>query len=261
VTPQPSPPSRRNTIVALFLAVALLAIGGAAAAYVLVLRGSQVAPLALDTAVPGTSSGADASSGASTSSIAPGGSPAVGAADLPGTWVLAADSVAGYRVREQLANLDAESDAVGRTSAISGQAVIGSQGADLVVSDATFSVDLTQLQSDDNRRDGQLSRQGIETAQFPTATFKLTQPVTLPADAPSGAVVNVSLTGDLTLHGVTKQVSIPVQAQLQGSQIQVVGSYTFPWGDFGMQKPTSFSVLSVADQATLEFKLLLAKGS
>lgn len=261
MTPQPSAPSRRTTILALVVAAALLIGGGLGVAYVLVLRGSQVAPLALDSPTPGPSTSSGASSGAGTPSIDPAGSPAVGAADLPGTWVVAADLVAGYRVREQLASLDAESDAVGRTSAITGQAMIASQGAGLVVSDATFSVDLTQLQSDESRRDGQLSRQGIETAQFPTATFKLTQPVTLPADAPSGAVVKVTLTGDLTLHGVTKQVSIPVQAQLQGSQIQVVGSYTFPWGDFGMQKPTSFSVLSVADQATLEFKLLLAKGS
>jgi len=265
MTTPPAAPSRRNTILALVLAIALLAVGGAAIAYVLVLRGSDVAPLALDTPGTGASSGVGdgtaASSSAGSPSLGPGDSPAIGAADLPGTWSVASGSLAGYRVREQLANLNAESDAVGRTSAITGQATFAMQGSDLVVTDGSFSVDLTTLQSDSRQRDGQLSHQGIETAQFPTATFKLTQPVTVPADGLSGAEVTVTLTGDLTLHGVTKSVSIPAQAQLQGSQIQIVGSYSFPWGDFGMEKPQSFSVLSVADQATLEFKLILAKAA
>ena len=42
------------------------------------------------------------------------------AGDLAGTWTIAGGE-AGYRVREKLANLPAQSDAVGRTSAITGQ--------------------------------------------------------------------------------------------------------------------------------------------
>ena len=42
------------------------------------------------------------------------------ARSLAGEWTVGAGSVAGYRVREQLANLPAESDAVGRTEDVSG---------------------------------------------------------------------------------------------------------------------------------------------
>ena len=40
---------------------------------------------------------------------------------------------------------------------------------------------MTTLESDDDRRDGQLRRQAIQTEQFPTATFKLTSPIDLGA--------------------------------------------------------------------------------
>ena len=251
----------RRTLAVVALSLVLIAGGAAAVAYVLVLRGSQVAPLTLDTAVPTAGTGAGASTGASAPSLEPGGTPGLAAADLPGTWAVADGSLTGYRVREQLASLNAESDAVGRTSAITGQAVLAAQGSGLAVTSGSFTVDLTQLQSDDNRRDDQLRRQAIETGRFPSATFTLSGPVQLPAEAATGAVVDVTLSGELALHGLTKHVEIPAQAQLQGGRIQVAGSYSFPWSDFGIEKPNSFSVLSVADQGTLEFRLVLQKAS
>ena len=53
--------------------------------------------------------------------------PATGVdADVAGTWTVTGGSQAGYRVREQLANLPAESDAVGRTSDVTGSITIES---------------------------------------------------------------------------------------------------------------------------------------
>ena len=75
-----------------------------------------------------------------------------------------------------------------------------------------MSADLATLQSDQSMRDGQLARQGIQTDQFPTATFVLTEPIelgTLPAE---GEEVTATAVGDLTLHGVTQSVSIPLGA-------------------------------------------------
>ena len=50
------------------------------------------------------------------------------AGDLAGTWKVSDGSQAGYRVREKLANLPAQSDAVGRTTAITGQVTIANEG-------------------------------------------------------------------------------------------------------------------------------------
>ncbi len=103
-------------------------------------------------------------------------------------------------------------------------------------------------------RDGQLGHQGVQTDQFPTATFVLTEPIdlgTLPAE---GSPINVTAVGDLTLHGVTKNVQIPLAAVRSGDIIGVSGSLTFPWGDFGMTQPSSMKVVSLADTVTMEFQ-------
>ena len=84
------------------------------------------------------------------------------------------------------------------------------------------------IASDESRRDNRLRSEGLQTDQYPTATFAVTQPVDVPAAALAGTPTDVTLTGDLTLHGVTKSVQIPAQAQLVNGTIQVAGSITFP---------------------------------
>src|SRR5206468_1520100 len=87
--------------------------------------------------------------------------------------------------------------------------------------------------------------------------------------APSDAVgrtssvhgsVTISATGKLTLHGVTRTVTIPIDARLSGSQIELVGSITFPFSDFGMTPPSIGGFVSVQDNATMEFQLKLARS-
>lgn len=244
----------------------LLAAGGGAAAWALFLRGDNVAPLSLPSTAPAASSDG-ATSSASTTPVASGATgslpaasgSAIDAASVPGTWSIGADSVVGYRVRERLANLSADSDAVGRTSSITGTATIAGSGDSLSVSTADFSVDMTTLESDKQMRDNRLRNDGIQTDQFPTATFKLTQGVAIPAEALTGAQVSVTLHGDLTLHGVTKTVDIPATAQLNGSVIQVLGSLDFPFSDFGISAPNIAGFVSVEDHGTLEFLVNLTK--
>ena len=92
----------------------------------------------------------------------------------------------------------------------------------------TLRVDTTTIASDKPQRDNRLRSEGLQTDQFPTATFTLTQPVDIPAAALAGTASDITLVGDLTLHGVTKSVSIPAQAQLVNGQIQVAGQHHLP---------------------------------
>ena len=225
-------------------AAALLIVGGAAAlVYVVAFGGSSPPPLTL--------------SPASTASAGAGSAP-VSAAEVAGAWSVAGGSVAGYRVREQLAFLSAPSDAVGRTSSITGSATVTGSGGALTVSAASFSIDVSSLSSDRSMRDQRIHSIGLESDQFPTATFMLTSPVALQASATSGSAVHVSVTGKLTIHGVTRTETIPLDARISGSQIEVVGSITFGWADFGMQAPSIGGFVSVTDSATMEFDLHLA---
>ena len=117
--------TRSRTIALAVLAVAALAVGGYIA-YDQVLRGDDVAALALPTA---TAPGAAASSTpAATADAAASSSEPASEAGIDGEWTVADGSVAGYRVREQLANLPAESDAIGRTSAVTGSITVATRG-------------------------------------------------------------------------------------------------------------------------------------
>jgi polyisoprenoid-binding protein YceI len=277
VTPRdPSPasgpgaaPARRRwpLIVVAIVAVAAIAGGAYGFAY-LFLRPAAPAAVGLGTAsssaavssAPGSSGSASASAPAPE---APGGSAAVGGS-LDGTWTVDpsvgsfsdfSSAFVGYRVEEELANIGAAT-AVGRTPDVTGSMTL----AGASISAAEFTADLTTLRSDDDRRDGQLQRQGIQTGTFPTATFTLTAPIDLGSVPAEGQVVSVTATGDLTLHGVTKPVEMPLEARLNGGVITVTGSTTIVFADYGIEAPSSFIVLSIADQGILEVQLQLTKG-
>lgn len=179
--------------------------------------------------------------------------------DLAGTWTVADGSVAGYRVREKLAQLPAPSDAVGRTGAVTGQVTIADQGGAYRAGSADFTVDVSQLRSDQDKRDNKIRSIGLETGTYPQATFAAAGPVAIPDDAVKGKAVRVQTDGDLTLHGVTKRVTIPLDVQRDGAQVKVVGSYQFGWSDFGMTAPSLPPFVSVTGSPTLEFELHLSK--
>jgi polyisoprenoid-binding protein YceI len=177
--------------------------------------------------------------------------PAIGsfdydAGDFSGSWV-------GYRVQEELAGVGGTT-AVGRTPRVTGSLTIDGT----TVTAASFEADLTTLESDERNRDGQLGRQGIETDRFPTATFVLTEPIPLGSLPAVGQDVAVSAVGDLTLHGVTRSVSIPLHAALHDGVIAVAGSLTFTWDAFDMEQPSAARVLSLADDVTMETQLFFS---
>ena len=167
--------------------------------------------------------------------------------DFSGSWV-------GYRVQEELAGVGG-TEAVGRTPDVTGSITLA--GNTLTAADLT--ADLTTLQSDESMRDGQLGRQGIQTDQFPTASFVLTEPIQLDAIPEDNAAFNVTAVGDLTIHGVTQNVSIPLAAIRSGDILGVSGSLTFQWADFGMEQPSSARVVSLANDVTMELQVFFRK--
>ena len=179
--------------------------------------------------------------------------------DMAGTWTVADGSVAGYRVREKLAQLPAPSDAVGRSSAVTGQVTIADRGGAYSAANATFTVDVSQLKSDKGQRDNKIRSIGLETDKYPQATFAAAGPISIPDDAVNGKAVTVQTDGDLMLHGVTRTVSIPLQVQRDGAQIKIVGNYQFTWSDFKMSAPSVQPFVSVTGEPLLEFELHLSK--
>ena len=244
--------SKTLKIVLAIGAVAVLAIVGA-----VVLLGGDDAPseVDLDTATAGVTT-------------APGSSPATNGAgtpgDLSGTWVVdtetgtfdyesATGSFVGFRVDEELTTIG-QTTAVGRTGDVTGTVELSGS----TVTSAEAEAQLTTLTTNDDLRNGAVQR-ALATGQFPTATFRLTEPIELGAAA-AGGDVSTTANGELTVKGVTKPVVWNLQARLVDTTIVVVGSTEITLADFGVEVPRVPIVVSAEDTATVELQLLLVRA-
>ena len=232
------PQTRRGKVLAIGGIVATIGVAGFVFAYFVLFPTSSPKRLALS---PSTTSSAGASSGS-----------------FAGSWTVATGSTAGYRVREQLAFLPAQSDAVGRTSAVTGKATLTQSGKVVQVKTASFDVDVSALTSDRSMRDQRIHSIGLESDHYPTATFVLASPITLPA---TGRIVKLPATGVFTVHGTARTKTVPLQLRLSGTTLEAAGSITFPWSDFKMTAPSVGGFVQVTDSATMEFALRLRQAS
>jgi polyisoprenoid-binding protein YceI len=160
-------------------------------------------------------------------------------------------SEARYRVREQLARLSFPSDAVGTTTSLSGQIVIRPDGT-VVSEESKIVVDLTTLVSDENRRDNFIKNNTLQTNQFSTAEFFVTELRGLPSPLPASGEGSFQIIGDLTVRGVTRPATWDATARYDGTALTGTATTSFTFGDFGMTPPQVFVVLSVDDNIRLE---------
>jgi polyisoprenoid-binding protein YceI len=236
-------------------AVAVMVVG-AALAYFLVIKGDSPPPVSIDEALRSLGSPTAASGATVAATPAPSGGGS--SSTVSGQWniVSGASTFVGYRVQEQLAGIGANT-AVGRTGGVTGSLTF--DGSTITKLEVT--ANLTQLRSDNNLRDGQLRSQAIETNRFPNATFVLASPISIGDPPAEGVTITRTITGDLTLHGVTKRISMEVQGQLRGGQIVVVGSTEILFADYSISQPRGMSVVSIENKGVMELQLVFAKAA
>ncbi len=180
--------------------------------------------------------------------------PGDAASDVEGLWVVAADSVAGYRVIEDFAGGVSDFEAVGRTSDVSGSLSI--EGT--AITQAEFSVQVSTITSDDSRRDRQFAQSIMRAGDFPEATFVLTAPIDLGAIPDDGVTISAQAIGELTLRGQTVDVEFPIEARRAGAEIETLGSVPVVFADYGIANP-SFQLVSVRDEGVVEFSLIFER--
>lgn len=166
----------------------------------------------------------------------------------------ATGSFVGFRIEEELTTIGSTT-AVGRTPEVTGEITI--EGTTLTA--ATFEADLTAITTNESRRDSRV-QSALETSSFPVATFTLTAPVDLGAAAEGGGPVTVTAPGELTIHGITKTIEIPLEAQLVDGTIVVVGSTSIVFADFDVEVPSAPVVVSASDNGILEVQLLFTRS-
>ena len=231
----------RRILIAGGVAVALLAGGGIAGAMLLDSHQSPP-PLALGSPTPAGAAGG-----------------------LTGAWKVAAGSEAGYRVREKFVNQASTTEAVARTTKITGGLVVaGAGGSSLQATALHFTADLSALVSQDKyavfqtyQRDFFIRSIYLMTDKYPNADFTADS-VSVPSDIASGPVT-LSVTGKLTIHGQTNPVTTQVHVQLSGDQVEVAGSITVDMRDFNISPP-DISFTKAEPDVVIEYKLVLARA-
>lgn len=162
---------------------------------------------------------------------------------------------ARYRVREQLAGVDLPNDAVGKTSRVEGGIAITADGK--VLSDESrFTIDLASLTSDQQMRDNFIRRNTLQTEQFATAVFvpKEIRGAKFPL---RNGELKFQLVGDLTVRGVTKEVTWDVTGKIDNASVTGEAKTQFTFADLQMEKPRVRRVLSVDDDIKLEYTFFL----
>jgi len=164
-------------------------------------------------------------------------------------------STARYKVREQLAGISFPSDAVGTTQSVTGTIIINPDGS-IDAKQSKLTVDLRTIKSDQQMRDGYVQNQTLETAKFPMIEFVPTRAEGLPTPLPAAmqAQAGFKLIGDMTLHGVTKEVTWTVIATFGADQVGGRATTTLAFADFKITKPSLARLMSVDDKIELEIE-------
>ena len=183
---------------------------------------------------------------------------------VAGTWVVdtsigefsfedSTGTFVGFRVQEELTGIGSTT-AVGRTPEVGGTMTIDGT----TVTAVSIEANMDAIATNDSRRDDAAQR-ALATGEFPMATFALTQPIELGDTASSGDPVQVTAIGDLTIHGTTLPVEIPLEAQLVDDVVVVVGSIEIVFADYGVSVPDAPIVVSAEDHGIIELQLFFTR--
>ncbi|MFD1813282.1 YceI family protein [Rhodococcus gannanensis] len=217
-------------IIGAVLAVAVIAVGVGPWAYAKFFHGDQPDALGLSGAATG------------------------GSGSLDGNWTVAPESAAGYEVWE---TLNGQRVFVrGQTQDVTGTATV----EDSTLSAGVVEVDVASIATDSERRDAMFDMMIMNTGSFPTATFEVTEPVDLSVVPEDGSTVSVPVSGKLTLHGQTRDVTTNFDIRRSGENIETAGAVDVAWTDYGVQKPTTFPNIVVEDAGQVQFSIVLGKS-
>lgn len=186
-------------------------------------------------------------------------------AGIDGTWTIdttvgefsfeeATASFVGFRIDEVLGSIGA-TQAVGRTPDVAGTLTVDGT----LITDGVIEADLTTIVTNATRRDNAVQR-ALNTSEFPIATFELVEPIDLGAVPQDGESFAVTGVGALTINGITQPLEIPLEGQVSGELVIVVGSVDIIFADWDVAVPESPAVVSVEDHGPLELQLIFTRS-
>lgn len=94
----------------------------------------------------------------------------------------------------------------------------------------------------------------MNTEEYPTATFEITEPVALTGASSE----ELQVTGELTMAGQTKELTGTFERTTDGENQVVTGALDVTLSDFGLEAP-NLGFVTVEPDGQVEFLLQLAR--
>jgi polyisoprenoid-binding protein YceI len=174
------------------------------------------------------------------------------AADVDGEWRIGSDSKVYFSVTTSRDTVNYE------LAKVTGSWNLNSKDAAQTKAEGT--VEVTSMDSGNAQRDQHISEaEYLDTAQFPNATFVAKSFEGLPTEWNTGEVYDVSMTGELTVKGITKEVVFTGQTVYDQGSLKLEASTVVTFDDFGMKNPHTV-VMDTENNLTVELRLSLIKG-
>lgn len=170
--------------------------------------------------------------------------------------ILPERSEAAYFAEETLASIGLPSRAKGATQDIHGEFYLRDDGIDPSF-ESRFTVDLRTLKSDESRRDARVQLT-LDTANYPEAVFVVRRVEDFPRRWSGEEDATFRMTGDLTIHGVTREVTWEVKAKREGPVMTALATVELRYADFNIDPPNIAGFVSLTDDFTVQVQVVAA---
>ncbi|HTT74368.1 MAG TPA: YceI family protein [Candidatus Binataceae bacterium] len=121
-------------------------------------------------------------------------------------------------------------------------------------------VDATTYHSGNGTRDTHVIHSALETFNYSAITFESTRIENIQVEVPD-ALGTATVVGNLRLHGVTRQISVPVNLSMTPDGVfNARGEVTFDYADFGITPPTLFFI-PAGKEVTVSFDIQAERPS
>jgi polyisoprenoid-binding protein YceI len=128
----------------------------------------------------------------------------------------------------------------GRTHKVTG--AIAADAANPSAATVEVTIDMASLDTGNGLRNREMRELYLDTKEHPTATFKSVS-VAAPEAIGPNQPADIKVTGDFTLHGVTKRMTIPVRVVLiPDGRVHATSTFTVHMPDFGISVPKNILV-------------------
>jgi polyisoprenoid-binding protein YceI len=97
----------------------------------------------------------------------------------------------------------------------------------------------------------------LDATRFPTVTFR-SRTVTGKSAAPG--TYDLHITGDLSLHGVTRSVALPLRVEVSGDTLKASGQLVLRQTDYGINPVAVAGVVKVKDEVTIDYAFVATKA-